>query len=279
MNYRHAYHAGNPADVLKHIVLARVIERMVGKPKPLRFIDAHAGIGLYDLGGVEAVKTLEWQDGIGKMAAPFEPAVETLLAGYRRITGELAPANRYPGSPWIAAELLRAEDRLVLNELHPQDRAILARTFARDARVSVTEVDALAAIKASLPPPERRGIILIDPPYEQKDETERALRSLEQGLRRFATGCFILWYPIKADAIAETVRAAATALQRPGTLLVELQLRESFEGGGLAGSGLVIVNAPWQIDQDMALIAPALAARLGRGSWGRATVTWLTPPV
>jgi 23S rRNA (adenine2030-N6)-methyltransferase len=278
MNYRHSYHAGNHADVLKHIVLARVIERLLRKDKPLRVIDAHAGAGLYDLAGVEAGKTLEWQGGIGKMAEEFAAPVETLLSAYRKVVGELLSGRHYPGSPWIAAELARADDRLVLNELHPEDRAALEDNFAGDRRVTVTGLDAEVCIKANLPPPERRGLILIDPPYEQRDEAQRAVRMLGQGIRRFATGCYILWYPLKADDTAATVCDGARALRRPGTLQVELRVREPFAAGGLAGSGIIVVNPPWQLDDDMKLIAPALAERLGLGGWGRATVTWLTPP-
>ena len=278
MNYRHAYHAGNHADVLKHIVLAQTIERLVKKDKPLRFVDAHAGTGLYDLAGIEAGKTLEWQDGIGRMADAFAAPVEELLTAYRRITSELGRNRHYPGSPWIAAKLLRAEDRLVLNDLHPVDCGLLAANFGGDPRVSVTGVEAELCVKASLPPPERRGLILIDPPYEKRDDAERALRMLEQGLRRFATGCFIVWYPLKADDAAARICAGAAGLKRPGTLRIELRVREPFAAGGLAGSGLIVVNPPWQLDHDLETITPALAGRLGRGTWGRTGVEWLTPP-
>src|SRR5437879_3003362 len=148
MNYRHAYHAGNHADVLKHIVLARAIERLTAKDKPLRVIDAHAGTGVYDLAGVEAGKTLEWQGGIAKLAEPFTAEIETALAGYRRVTGGLLAEQRYPGSPWIAARLLRPQDRLTLNELHPEDQAELALNFSDDRRVGLTAVDAEMCIKA-----------------------------------------------------------------------------------------------------------------------------------
>ena len=278
MNYRHAYHAGNHADVLKHIVLARAIERLIQKDKPLRFIDAHAGIGLYDLSGPEAMKTLEWRDGIGKLDDRFDAGVEELLTGYRRITHKLAAIHRYPGSPWIAANLLRPVDRLVLNELHSVDSDTLVKVFAADNRIAVTGVDAAICIKANLPPPERRGLILIDPAYEQRDDAERVLRLLRQGLHRFATGCFIVWYPLKAGDVAARLCTGAAGLQPKNILRIELQVRESFEAGGLAGSGLIVVNPPWQLDQDLKTITPALAGRLGRGSWGRAGVEWLAPP-
>lgn len=173
MNYRHAYHAGNHADVLKHTVLTRVLVHLKKKDKPFRVIDAHAGVGVYDTGGVEAGKTGEWQTGIGKMAEPFTSDIEALLAPYREIIAALNPAGdskRYPGSPWIAARMVRGTDRVIANELHPEDKIQLENCFRHDIRVRVTGSDAEVCIKANLPPPERRGLVLIDPPYEQTDD-------------------------------------------------------------------------------------------------------------
>ena len=281
MNYRHAYHAGNHADVLKHIVLTRVLEHMKKKDKPFRIIDAHAGAGLYDLSGIEAGKTGEWEGGIGKMRGVFTPEVETLIAPYRGVIDELNSGgvmSTYPGSPEIAMRLMRAGDSLIANELHRDDAMTLERHVTGDRRVKVTTLDAGICIKSSLPPPERRGVILIDPPYEAKDETERALRMLVHGLRRFAQGVFVLWYPLKADTTAEVLAAETRMLGVAATLKVEMRVREGFAAGGLAGSGLLILNTPWMLDQDLALIVPALAARLGLGNWGHATVEWLVPP-
>ena len=281
MNYRHAYHAGNHADVLKHTVLTRVIEHMKKKDKPFRIIDAHAGVGLYDLSGIEAGKTGEWEGGIGKMLGAFTPEVEKLIAPYRSVIDELNSGgimSTYPGSPEIALRLMRAGDSLIANELHPDDAMTLERHVTGDRRVKVTTLDALICIKANLPPPERRGVILIDPPYEAKDETERALRMLVHGLRRFAQGVFVLWYPLKADTTAEVLAAETRMLGVAATLKVEMRVREGFAAGGLAGSGLLILNTPWMLDQDLALIVPALAARLGLGNWGHATIEWLVPP-
>jgi 23S rRNA (adenine2030-N6)-methyltransferase len=282
MNYRHAYHAGNHADVLKHAVLARVITHMMKKDKPFRVIDAHAGTGVYDLGGIEAGKTGEWEGGIGRLAEPFAAEVEALLAPYRQVIAALNPQGGvriYPGSPELALRLMRDSDRMIANELHPQDAVTLERHFIRDARVEVTSMDAETCLKSRLPPPERRGVILIDPPYEVKDEAERTLRMLAHGLRRFALGVYLLWYPLKADRTAETVLEGIAELKIPGTLKVELRVREAFSGGGLAGSGLAIVNAPWKLDEELRVMVPALAARMGMGSWGQGTVEWLLPPV
>jgi 23S rRNA (adenine2030-N6)-methyltransferase len=282
MNYRHAYHAGNHADVLKHAVLTRVIEHMKKKDKPFRVIDAHAGVGLYDLAGIEAGKTGEWEGGIGKLDHPFTEDIEALLAPYRQVIAALNPdggLRYYPGSPELALRLMREDDRLVANELHPQDAVALERHFIRDPRADVTSMDAETCLKARLPPPERRGVILIDPPYEVRNEAERTVRMLAQGLRRFAQGVYLVWYPVKADGTAETIIAAVQGMGVAGTLNVALRVREAFGAGGLAGSGLVIVNAPWKLDEELRVLVPALAARLGLGDWGRATVEWLVAPV
>ena len=280
MNYRHAYHAGNHADVLKHIVLARVIEHLKKKPKPFRMIDAHAGTGIYDLKGIEADKTGEWEGGIGRLTAPFAPDVETLLQPYRKVIDELnsGALSLYPGSPELALRLMRAGDTMIANELHPEDAMALERHVTGDARVRVTALDAEFCIKAHLPPSERRGLVLIDPPYEAKNETEKAVRMLGHGLRRFAGGVFILWYPLKADDIAATIIAQIRAMNIPATLRVELRVREAFAGGGLAGSGLLILNTPWQLDDELRLIVPALAERMGLGKWGHGLAEWLVPP-
>ena len=281
MNYRHAYHAGNHADVLKHTVLTRVLVHLKKKAKPFRVIDAHAGPGVYDLDGIEAGKTCEWQSGIGKMAEPFVASIEALLAPYRETLATLNPAGavtRYPGSPAIAARHIRDTDRMVANELHPEDKLLLENCFRHDRRVKITGVDAETCIKANLPPPERRGLVLIDPPYEKADEADRAIRMLAQGLRRFGTGCYILWYPLKADGLAEKLCDAATARAVPGTLKCELRVREAFKEGGLAGSGLLIVHPPWGLYDELALLLPALAQRLGLGNWGQGAVSWLRPP-
>lgn len=282
MNYRHAYHAGNHADVLKHAVLARLIVHMQKKDKPFRIIDAHAGIGLYDLAGIEAGKTGEWEGGIGKLAAPFAPEIEQLLAPYRAVITALNPQGSlrfYPGSPELALRLMRANDRLIANELHPQDAVALERQYLHDPRCDVTAMDAETCLKAKLPPPERRGLILIDPPFEVKTEAEKTVRMLAHGLRRFAAGVFVVWYPLKADQTAETILSGIAALNVAATLKVELRVREAFAAGGLAGSGLAILNCPWKLDGELDALVPALAQRLGLGRWGQGSTEWIHRPI
>jgi 23S rRNA (adenine2030-N6)-methyltransferase len=281
MNYRHGYHAGNHGDVLKHVLLTRLLAYLNRKDKPYRVIDAHAGIGIYPLDGVEALKTGEWEGGIGKMAATFPPEIEELLEPYRTIIAAINSDDQlklYPGSPEIAVRMMRPQDRMIANELHPECHGMLVRQYWQDARVKVMQADAETCVKASLPPPERRGIVLIDPPYAQKDEAVKAARMLGEGLKRFATGIFVLWYPVKAKGDEAICHEAARALGVPGTLMAELRVREPFRQGGLAGSGLIVVNAPWGLDAELELMLPALAGRLGLGEWGRGTVEWLVPP-
>jgi 23S rRNA (adenine2030-N6)-methyltransferase len=280
MNYRHAFHAGNHADVLKHIVMARIIEYFKQKDTAFRVFDAHAGTGMYALDGVEAQKTGEWEAGIGKMTEPFTADVEALLEPYRRVVASLNPAGGLkvcPGSPDIIARLLRPIDRFTLNELHPADYATMKERYYNDARASITGIDATVLMKANLPPPERRGLVLIDPSYEVKNEKDLVVEALKFGHRRFATGVFLIWYPVKGADYAEQICAAFKALGVPATLKIELRVREAFDGGGLAGSGLIVVNPPWNLEADMQVLGPALAARLGTGTWGRMDVEWLVP--
>ncbi|HKJ63563.1 MAG TPA: 23S rRNA (adenine(2030)-N(6))-methyltransferase RlmJ [Hyphomicrobiales bacterium] len=280
MNYRHAYHAGNHGDVLKHIVMTRVLAHLAKKDKPFRVIDAYAGTGLYALDGVEAGKTREWEGGIGKLAEPFAPEIEALLTPFRQIIAALNPeggTRLYPGSPEIALRMMRPRDALIANELHPEDSDLLASNYAHDPRVTVTQLDAAASVKGNCPPPERRGLVLLDPPYEQLGEAEKAAKMLEAGLRRFSTGIFMLWYPVKAKGEEDLLAEAARTLGVAGTLKVEMRVREPFRQGGLAGSGLIIVNTPWKLNEELSLILPALGSRLGIGEWGRGEVEWLVP--
>jgi 23S rRNA (adenine2030-N6)-methyltransferase len=281
MNYRHAFHAGNHADVLKHAVLAQVISYLAQKDKPFAALDAHAGIGAYDLLGPQALKTDEWRAGIGLMAEQFAPDVEDILRPYR---GCLAALNRgggeryYPGSPEIILHGLRNSDRLIANELHPDDAETLEANYRADARVRVTRHDALAAIKAQLPFAERRGLVLIDPPYEVTDETQRVARQLREGVKRFATGTFVVWYPVTTDEFALRFIAEIKALEVPNMLQAELRVKIPHPQTGLAGSGLVIINPPFVLEQQLLVLLPALAERLGVEGRGRSLLNWLTPP-
>ena len=201
MNYRHAYHAGNFADVVKHVVLSRIIEYLKRKDAPFRVIDTHAGIGLYDLSSDEAAKTGEWLDGIGRIAGKaFSPEATALLAPYLDAAGlndGTGAIKSYPGSPLIARRLLRKQDRLFAIELHPEDAAELRQLFAGDIQTRVLELDGWLALGAQLPPKERRGLVLVDPPFEEPGEFDRMADALIKAHQRWPGGIYALWYPVK----------------------------------------------------------------------------------
>lgn len=284
MNYRHAFHAGNHADVLKHIVLTRVIEQLKKKDKAFRIIDLHAGTGVYDLAADPATRTGEWRQGVGRLydeeGAPLRlpEAVEGLISPWRAVISAVngeGLLRTYPGSPEFARHLLRKPDRLMLNELHPADFQTLRERYGNDRGVTLTELDAAIAIKAQLPPPERRGLVLLDPPYERDDERERALKALRDGLERFATGVFCLWYPITGDGLADAIVDGVRTMQTPKTLNLDLTVRAVTHNGGLAGSGLIIVNTPWTLDEEIAVLLPALRDCLAQSPEARSRVEWL----
>ncbi len=283
MNYRHAYHAGNFADVLKHLVLTLVIEHLKLKPAPFRVIDTHAGTGLYDLTGIEAGKTGEWESGIGRILdEPFSPGVAEVLAPYLACVHSENPNGalvRYPGSPLIARRLLRENDVLVVNELHPQDHAALAGLFARDAQTKVLQLDGWTAVKALLPPKERRGVILIDPPFEEAGELDRLVSGLKDVQRRFATGTVILWYPIKALRPLDRFYGAVAALGLDKILATELFIRPPTDPNILSGAGLVIFNPPFTLAGNLRTVLPTLTRSLGLEPGAFSIVDTRFPPL
>jgi len=261
-------------------VLARVVDYLAQKDKPFAVLDAHAGIGAYDLEGLEANKTSEWQAGIELLAEPFAPEVESVLASYRRCVATLNPKGGlrfYPGSPEIILQLLRDSDRLLANELHPADAETLRQNYLGEPRFVVLQQDALQAVKSQLPFKERRGLVLIDPPYEAKDEAARAVRMLAQGHQRFPTGIIIIWYPVTTDDFVDQMLADATGLGIGNILHAELRVKTTHEASGLSGSGLLILNPPFMLEAELKLLMPALAERLGVQGLGWSEVSWLTP--
>jgi len=273
MNYRHAYHAGNFADVLKHAVLALVIEHLKRKPAPFRIVDTHAGSGLYALDAEAAIKTGEWQGGIGRLlgagAAPLPTPVAALLAPYLdavRAENDGPDLRLYPGSPLIARRLMRADDTLVANELHPEEHARLKAVVGRDRRVKVLALDGWLALKAQLPPKERRGLILIDPPFEEERELERMADGLAEGLRRFASGVYVAWYPVKDPKPVTRFHRAVAAVAGPKVLRAEVMLRRPLNLERLNGCGLIIANPPHTLRSDLAVLLPELARRTGDGA-------------
>jgi 23S rRNA (adenine2030-N6)-methyltransferase len=280
MNYRHAYHAGSFADVLKHAVLARVLAHLREKPAPFRVIDTHAGAGVYDLGGPEAAKTGEWRDGIARVReAQLPPAADALLRPYLDAVAKLngdGALTRYPGSPALAQALMRRQDRLIACELEPNAAAALARHLRGDVRAKAIPLDGWTALTAYVPPKERRGVVIIDPPFEEPDEFARLARGLAAAHRKWATGIYLLWYPVKdaADVAAFVRRIVRLRIAR--TLRAELIVSPATETLRLRGSGLILVNPPWTLHQELKILLPALAAVLAPDRRGATALDWLT---
>lgn len=275
MNYRHAYHAGNFADVVKHALLALILERLTAKPAPLAVLDAFAGIGLYDLLAPEAQKTGEAARGIGRLWPP--PRGLLGLAPYFSVLQAMNPAGalrHYPGSPELARRLLRPQDRLMLVELHPEDCAALRRALGRDERVQIHQRDGFEALPALLPPAERRGLVLVDPPYEQPDEAQRLVRAVARAYRRWPTGVYALWYPIKERGPAAALLAALKAAIPRRLLAAELTVFAEERAFRLNGCGLALINPPWQLDALLAEQLPRLQALLAQDGGG-VRVEWL----
>ena len=278
MNYRHAFHAGNFADVVKHAVLARILAHLKEKSAAFRVIDTHAGAGLYDLSGPEASRTGEWREGIGRLrAAQLAPGVRALLAPYLEVVAALNPGadlKVYPGSPALAQSLLRDQDRLVACEREPTAARALGAFLHGDPRAKAVEIDGYTALNAYVPPKERRGLVLIDPPYEQPDEFERLAQALAAAHRKWPTGIYALWYPIKnlRETAAFARRIAASGIAR--VLRAELTLART-DGERLGGSGLIVVNPPWRLEEELSVLLPALAQALGAAPAGATRLDWL----
>ncbi|MBB4121689.1 23S rRNA (adenine(2030)-N(6))-methyltransferase RlmJ [Martelella radicis] len=279
MNYRHIYHAGNFADVLKHAVFARLITYLQKKEAAFRILDTHAGTGQYDLSSAEAQKTGEWQTGIGRLLATDLPDdVAALLAPYldavraMNATPEIAT---YPGSPKLARMLMRKQDRLSLMELHEADFATLQARFAGDHHVRATKLDGWLSLAGHLPPKERRGLVLVDPPFEKEGEFERLVDGLAKAYRRFATGTYCLWYPLKKGAPVSAFHGALEGLGIPKTLCAELSVRSDRESDGLIGSGLVIVNPPYTLKAELNILLPFLKESLAQDRFASQRSFWI----
>lgn len=269
MNYRHAFHAGSFADVVKHATLALLIERLKAKETAFRIIDTHAGIGLYDLTGDEARRTGEWQSGIARVAGlPGGDPLGDLLAPWLDAVRAVNPdggLTRYPGSPMIARHLLRQQDRLTAVELHPEDAIALSALFAGDRQVRVVTLDGWLALGAFVPPKERRGLVLVDPPFEERDEFDRLLAGFRAAHQRWPTGIYLLWYPVKDLAGIDRFRHGLAGSGIPRLLRAELTVRDRETPDRLNGSGLVVCNAPWQFDATLTALLSQLVPVLAGG--------------
>ncbi|BCH65568.1 ribosomal RNA large subunit methyltransferase J [Agrobacterium vitis] len=279
MNYRHIYHAGNFADVLKHAVLARLVIYLQQKDKAFRVLDTHAGIGLYDLSSDESQKTGEWLGGIGKLLeAELTSAATDVLKPYLDVVRALNPdggLTRYPGSPKLARDLFRPQDRLSAMELHPDDCRTLSRLFEGDYQARITELDGWLALGAHLPPKEKRGIVLVDPPFELDGEYERLVDGLARAYRRFSAGVYCLWYPIKKGAPIAAFHEALKETGIPKMLCTELSVKSDRDLTGLSGSGLIIVNPPFTLKDELHALLPELKRVLAQDRYASQRCFWL----
>jgi len=263
MNYRHAYHAGNFADCVKHALLVWIVRALTRKPAPFRVLDTHAGRGRYDL-MAEAERIGEWREGIARILG--DPP--TPLADFAGLVERL---GLYPGSPLLVQALLREQDRLACCELHPEDAAALRRLFAEDRQVFVHHRDGYEAVRALLPPPERRGLVLLDPPFEREDEWDRLLDALQEGARRFSPGVYAAWYPIKGRAAPRAFHERVREAGLRDVVAAELWLREPVDAARLNGCGLLVRNPPYGFEREAPGILAALLATLSRGEAGEGT--------
>lgn len=285
MNYRHAFHAGNFADVVKHIVLTRVLLYLQEKPAAFRIIDTHAGAGLYDLEGDEARRGGEWLTGIARiLQARFSEVALPLVKPYLDIVRAYNPTNvlkAYPGSPLIARALLRPQDRLTACELESSARKQLIEQLRRDEQARVVDLDGWTALPAFVPPNERRGLVLIDPPFEANDEFERVANAFTGAFKKWPTGSYLLWYPAKgqrtSNQLARSVAQAASSVKPAGKCLrLEFSVAPQCADSALTSSGLMIVNPPWTLQGELKTILPELEKPLGRGGAARFKLETLT---
>ncbi|KRA95693.1 lactate dehydrogenase [Devosia sp. Root685] len=279
MNYRHVFHAGNFADVVKHTILMRLLAYLMRKDAPFRVIDTHAGVGLYDLKGAAAEKTGEWVEGIGRLVERDLPkSAQALLAPYLDAVWAQNPDGElrfYPGSPLITRQMLRQQDRLMALELHPVDVEALRENFAGDFQVRVTHVDGWQALGTHLPPKEKRGLVLIDPPFEERNEFERMAQNLIKAHKRWPTGLYALWYPIKDAEDVDKFVAMLQASGIPKILKLELTIRQPSEPPRLHGTGMIVINPPFVLEEEMRVLMPVLAEVLGDEGRGRWTIDWV----
>jgi 23S rRNA (adenine2030-N6)-methyltransferase len=277
MNYRHAFHAGNFADVHKHAVLARILVHLRAKPAAFRVIDTHAGAGRYDLSGPEPSRSGEWRDGINRLVTnPIEARAQALLAPYLDAVAALNPSGRlstYPGSPLLARMLMGPQDRLIACELEPHAAAALAATLRGDRQAKAVAIDGWMALSAYVPPKERRGLVLIDPPFEDTGEFARLPGAIAAAHRKWPTGIYMLWYPLKERRAPDALAKRLRALGLPRLLRAELTIGPLDPTAPLAGSGLIVVNPPFPLEAELRMILPVLASTLS--AQGQCRIDWL----
>ncbi len=281
LSYRHSFHAGNHADVLKHATQTLILEKLKAKDKPFVYLDSHSGAGLYRLDSEEARKTAEYETGIGRLSAQLGDYPE--LSSYDAVIRQLNPKGAlqyYPGSPAIAGAMLREQDQLVLMELHNREIDVLRKNMGRDRRVTIHHRDGFEGLSAILPLPVRRGLVLIDPSYEIKEDYQHTLNAVVSAWKKWPVGIFAIWYPILSRQ-RDRSRWLLEQLARvpfANLLVTELAVSEQAEDYGMHGSGMVIVNAPWQLDEQLSALLPRLQDCLAPNGQGQCRVEWLIEP-
>ncbi|HDT0720869.1 TPA: 23S rRNA (adenine(2030)-N(6))-methyltransferase RlmJ [Proteus mirabilis] len=278
LSYRHSFHAGNHADVLKHIVQTLIIESLKEKEKPFLYLDTHAGAGRYQLTNAHAIRTGEYLEGIARLWQQEE--VPELILPYLEVVSSLNTSGElryYPGSPLLAAKLLREQDLLMLTELHPTDFPLLRTEFSRDKRVRVCREDGFGQLKSKLPPASRRGFALIDPPYELKQDYSAVVKGIVEGYKRFATGTYAIWYPV---VHRQQIKRMLKELEATGIrkiLQIELAVKPDSDQLGMTASGMIVINPPWKLASQMTSILPWLHKTLVPEGTGHTLVEWVVP--
>ncbi|HEJ9660757.1 TPA: 23S rRNA (adenine(2030)-N(6))-methyltransferase RlmJ [Proteus mirabilis] len=278
LSYRHSFHAGNHADVLKHIVQTLIIESLKEKEKPFLYLDTHAGAGRYQLTNAHATRTGEYLEGIARLWQQEE--VPELILPYLEVVSSLNTSGElryYPGSPLLAAKLLREQDLLMLTELHPTDFPLLRTEFSRDKRVRVCREDGFGQLKSKLPPASRRGFALIDPPYELKQDYSAVVKGIVEGYKRFATGTYAIWYPV---VHRQQIKRMLKELEATGIrkiLQIELAVKPDSDQLGMTASGMIVINPPWKLASQMTSILPWLHKTLVPEGTGHTLVEWVVP--
>jgi 23S rRNA (adenine2030-N6)-methyltransferase len=279
LNYRHDFHAGNFADVFKHTILTRILVYLMRKPAPFRFIDTHAGAGRYDLSSAEAERTGEWRGGIGRLdLAAMSTQARELIAPYAAVVGAAARGEGfYPGSPALALAMLRPFDRMLFCDLHPEALKGLKACVGKDKRAKVIALDGYTGLNAFLPPIERRGLILIDPPFEAEDEFERLAGALVSAWRKWRDGVFMAWYPVKGGGGPQLlVRRLREAGAR--ALRLDFSISPPEPGQRLTANGLIVINPPFCLEDEAACLLPELVRQLSQGR-GDYETSWIEPQV
>ncbi|MDW6091486.1 23S rRNA (adenine(2030)-N(6))-methyltransferase RlmJ [Vibrio rhizosphaerae] len=277
LSYRHSFHAGNHADVLKHTVQSLILTALQKKEKPFVYHDTHSGAGRYDLTHEWSEKTGEYKQGIARLWQQSDrpQALENYLAAIRTLNSS-ATLRYYPGSPRVAKAHLRAQDRMVLTELHPSDYPLLQQEFAADAQVSLYKDDGFRCLKASLPPKERRGLVLIDPPYELAHEYQDVVKAIAQSYKRWATGIYAIWYPVVYRANIDDMLAGLESLGIRKILQIELGVAPDNTERGMTASGMIVINPPWTLETQMQEILPYLQSVIAPKT-GHTTLQWIVP--